>query len=167
MKTLLFSVGVLSLVVPRQVLACTCRELTLDEARAWADVVFSGTVLRIEYVETDGDWLFDDPRIVVTFRVSAYWKGEVGQTITLHTVSNRMSCRGYSFNQGENFIVYAKKGKAKQWFDGGGRRPTLKGIGILKPDDDILETNICSRTNRLANAENDLKALGQPKVAAK
>jgi hypothetical protein len=163
MKTLMLFLA-LALVVPSQVLACSCMEPKVQEVLKWADVVFTGEATKVQYVDAQGDKMFGERRIIVTFTVSGYWKGNVQKTITLHTVYNRVSCGGYFFKEGEKFIVYAKETVAKDWLEGEERRPTLQGVALLKPNDRILGTGLCTRTSHLENAEKDLKELGKPKV---
>lgn len=164
MRTLL--VIVMLALSGQQANACSCLEPKVKETLKWADVVFTGEAVKVQYVDAVGDKMFGERRIIVTFQVSNYWKGNVGATITLHTVYNQVSCGGYFFKEGEKFIVYAKKHKAKEWLNDGDRHQTLQGAAYPKPEDDILGTGTCARTNHLAGAAKDLKELGPPKVPA-
>jgi hypothetical protein len=76
-----------------------------------------------------------DP-VTVTFNVSRIWKGPDHKTLVVTTAREGASC-GYSFKIGEEYIVYAYG------------------------EDDELSANICSRTNSLVNAQEDLQALGE------
>ena len=169
MKTLFVCI-VLCILLSGQAFACSCFEPTISDAFKWADVVFSGEATKVQYVDDVGVGMFGERRIIVTFQVSTFWKGDVGETITLHTVYNRISCGGYFFKQGEKFIVYAKKERAEEWLGDGDFRPVLQGVGYPKPYFDILDTGLCTRTHRLADADvtGDLKELERlKKVPAK
>lgn len=73
--------------------------------------------------------------VLVTFDVDNVWKGPSGPQLTLATASDSASC-GYSFVAGEQYLVYAN------------------------PQDGQLATGLCSRTAPIANAADDLAALG-------
>ncbi len=75
-----------------------------------------------------------DP-IKVTFQVYTVWKGPVNQTITITTSRSGASC-GYTFEKGGEYLVYA---------DG---------------TENSLAVSLCSRTQHLVAAENDLVVLG-------
>jgi hypothetical protein len=76
-----------------------------------------------------------DP-VRVTFRVNTVWKGPQHTTLTVTTAQDSASC-GYGFKGGENYLVYA-----------GGF-------------EDDLQVNLCSRTQLLSGAQEDLVALGE------
>jgi hypothetical protein len=78
--------------------------------------------------------------LLVTFDVAQSWKGPVGPRLTLATSGSSASC-GFEFVPGEEYLVY---GYAQ---------------------DGQLHTGLCTRTAPLANAGDDLAALG-PGVAA-
>lgn len=78
--------------------------------------------------------------LLVTFDVDRIWKGPEGSSLTLTTSESSASC-GYEFVQGESYLVY----------------------GMAQ--DGRLTTNLCTRTVLLANAGEDLDALG-PGTAA-
>ena len=71
----------------------------------------------------------------VRFRVSRVWKGEIGSTATIDAPTHHMPC-AHGFDKGERYLVYAYGAGAK------------------------LSAGICSRTKRLKDAQEDLRALG-------
>ena len=46
-------------------------------------------------------------RTVVTFRVSAVWKGPSRNTLQVMSVARGVLCPGYEFKQGREYVVYA------------------------------------------------------------
>lgn len=107
--------------------------------------------------------MFGERRTIVHFRVAGYWKGDVSQTITLHTIDNQVSCSGYDFKKGQQYLVYGSRAKAMYWLGYGDRRPELQGVTYPKSDDEIFGTSICSRTGPLSAAR-DIAELGSPKI---
>jgi hypothetical protein len=184
MKILLAVLFALFISVPRLSLACTCTEQTVSEAFAEAEAVFMGKVASIKYLDDRSGWI-REPRVVVTFNVFAYWKGDVGRKIILHTYQEYSSCNGFNFEQGKEYIVYATKSPGNRWLNGGevapasnailsqsasGRpRPVLKGEGLPAMESDILGTHTCTRTTELNEKlkDSDFKFLGAPKPFAK
>lgn len=65
------------------------------------------------------------------------WKGTLGEDIAIRTLQTDAEC-GYSFEVGGEYLVYA----------------------LL--EDGALYTSICSRTNRLAAATDEVVLLGEP-----
>jgi hypothetical protein len=119
--------------------ACSCMAPRPPaEARDEADAVFTGTVTGIlqQPVQENSDQPF-----LVSFLVSQSWKGANGAELSVLTSGSSASC-GYSFNQGGQYIVYA----------------TMQ--------DGRLHTSLCSRTNALDQAAEDLAVLGQGSVPA-
>jgi hypothetical protein len=114
--------------------ACKCRPLTVDEARGEATAIFEGRVTK----------LADEPQVegrppagkLVTFSLVRTWKGlENEEIITLHTSESSASC-GYGFELDKSYLVYTQ--------------------GAL----DALTVTTCSRTRPMADANEDLAALG-------
>ncbi len=165
MKIQLFFVMLASLFIGQRANACSCIAASVQEARDWADVVFAGEVTKVQYVDAQSDKLFNEPRIIVTLKVSDAWKGDVQQTMTIHTTYNKVSCGGLIVKVGDKFLIYAKKLKAKDWLrNDDGKRP-LKGITLPKPDDNILEDGgACGRSGPVAYAQEDLKTFGKSRV---
>lgn len=140
--------------------ACTCMPPgpPLQELEK-ADAVFSGRVLTIEPQHPEAE---DAPiqgfvaRLRVTLEVDKVWKGlEEGEdgngngngngTVQLLTASQSAMC-GYSFTEGERYLVYAYRSRQQEDQDG----------------PEVLTATLCSRTAPLERAEGDLEALGEP-----
>jgi len=118
--------------------ACSCiRPPPPIEALEESTAVFSGTVLRVDRgLLGIGDFL---DGISVTFDVERSWKGVTEKTVVVETSSSGGLC-GYGFKESEKYLVYAHD---------------VSGS---------LQTTICSRTVLLANAQEDLGALGSGTV---
>ncbi|MBI2374823.1 MAG: hypothetical protein HYV07_12575 [Deltaproteobacteria bacterium] len=105
--------------------------MTPTDARNEADVVFIGTVEKIEPAK--GDPL---PEWTVTLRVQRPLKGELAKTVVVMTSQREVNC-GYPFVAGRQFVVYAR------------RRA-----------ENTLRVDACLRTRPLAWAAEDLRAFG-------
>jgi hypothetical protein len=77
----------------------------------------------------------------VTFRVSKVWKGPISATLAVTTARSGASC-GYEFESGRDYLVYAEG------------------------TDQGLTVSLCSRTQRLSEADEDLAILGDGIVPA-
>ncbi len=73
--------------------------------------------------------------LLVTFDLQQSWKGPEGRQLTIATGADSAGC-GVSFTQGEEYLVYGFAQEGQIW------------------------TSLCSRTAPLANAGDDLAALG-------
>jgi len=85
--------------------ACSCKELTPEESRDEADLVFAGTVTEIDrplFVLSSAD------PVTVTLAVSRAYKGEVATRMTLTTPLDGASC-GYPFVEGKEYLVFARR----------------------------------------------------------
>jgi hypothetical protein len=89
----------------------------------------------------EGEVISSADPIQITFSISDVWKGQVSETFVLTTPRDSASC-GYSFTLGADYLVYAYEGE------------------------NGLETNLCSRTTRLAADLEDLTTLGESTVPA-
>lgn len=119
---------------PSSAFACSCVSPPAPPAaRDNAIAVFSGQVTGIDAPTG----LSDGPgnAVHVTFAVSEVWKGPAEPTITVVTSGSSASC-GYEFTPGEQYMVYA---------------------GL---DDTRFTASLCSRTAPLAQAADDIRALG-------
>ena len=116
--------------------ACSCAPPGSSvEGLTIAAAVFTGKVVGFaEPISGFGPISSADP-IKVTFQVYTVWKGSVSQTTNISTARSGSSC-GYTFEKGGEYIVYAHG---------------------LEND---LSVSLCSRTQPLANAEDDLAELG-------
>jgi hypothetical protein len=157
-------------------LACTCSEQSVPDALEHADVVFAGTVKDVRMVDDAKDW---EPRVIVDFDVARVWKGEVGQSFTLHTNLEHSSCRGMGNSlakPGEVLLVYANSGAGAEWkgnAQGGARNAgsfTMRGdrrrvadrrlLNSVGDEDRVYTTDICTRTQRVRYAVEDFEQLG-------
>ncbi|HEY1037121.1 MAG TPA: hypothetical protein VGE62_00900 [Candidatus Paceibacterota bacterium] len=128
------------LLIPSGASACSCiMQPDLNEdALAGASAVFAGTFVSSTPVENGK---------VLTFDVSKTWKGPNTKTITAHTPNDSAAC-GWDPETGKEYLVYAYM--------------LNEQLETGTPGD--LHINLCSRTFLLADAENDLAALGEGKV---
>lgn len=115
--------------------ACSCIPPALPkESLEKSTAVFAGKVVDIDIPR--GLVVSSADPVKVTFDVSKVWKGPDYKTLVITTARDGATC-GYSFTQGDEYIVYTY------------------GEG------DKLSTGICSRTQLLANAQEDLEGLGE------
>ncbi len=75
--------------------------------------------------------------LYVLFKLSAVWKGELREDVAIRTYRDEAGC-GYYFEVGGEYLVYSSLHKG------------------------TLYTSICTRTNRLAAATDDVEQLGEP-----
>jgi hypothetical protein len=115
--------------------ACSCIRQTPAEGFADAEAVFSG---RIAEVKPNPD--SERGGFVITIEVLEAWKGVTEPIVKVSTAANSAIC-GYAFQVGRSYLVYASR-------DGG--RP--------------LRVSLCSRTQLLDEAKEDLKSLGKPSL---
>jgi hypothetical protein len=117
--------------------ACSCVPPgTPEQELKEADVVFSGEVIKIE--EGKLGWLSANSSspVSVTLEVKEAWKGVEENRVVIKTEQHSASC-GYEFEKDKEYIVYAEK-QGNDW-----------------------HVSLCSRTNILAEAGEDLKVLGE------
>lgn len=157
-------------------LACTCSEQSVPDAFEHADVVFAGTVKAVRMVDDAKGW---EPRAIVDFDVARIWKGEVGQSFTLHTNLERSSCQGLGSGlakPGEVLLVYAYSGTGAEWkgnAQGGARNAgsfTMRGdrrrvanrrlLNSVGDEERVYTTDICTRTQPVLYAVEDFEQLG-------
>jgi serpin B len=122
------------------VYACSCMPPGAPRAEmAQAAAVFAG---RVTDVKAPGGLIISsaDPT-TVTFAVSHVWKGPEESVLVVKTARDSASC-GFPFQTGQEYLVYA--------FDTGAE----------------LTTHLCSRTAFLADAREDLAALGEGQAPA-
>ena len=115
--------------------------------------VFTGEVVSEEYlgVNTDSSGHPTTAKaLVVKLKVTRWWKGDVSEEIHLYTSvrkypdgSSSEMAEDFRFRKGESYLVYAFSRDAH------------------------LETSGCSRTRKLAEAEEDLRELGEGKLPDK
>jgi hypothetical protein len=122
----------LAAVQPDCAYACSCLPSPPpDQALADATAVFSGRVTEKEILLNNAGTSFDR----VTFAVTRSWKEAAQPTLVVTTSGDSASC-GFFFEQGQEYIVYANEQEGQ------------------------LSTGLCSRTALLADASDDIAALG-------
>lgn len=122
-------------------LACKCRPLSVDEAKADAQVIIEGRVTKIatELASEGGP----PPGKLITLSIVRTWKGlENEEIVTVRTNESSASC-GYTFELASSYLIYAG--------------------GTL----DALSVSSCSRTRPMVEASEDLAALGAGIVPVK
>ncbi len=136
MRVLLLLLAVLlGLAQAQQAKACSCIRQTPEEGFATADAVFSGTIAEVKPNPDSERGGF-----LVTIEVLEAWKGVTEPIVKVSTAANSAIC-GYAFQVGRSYLVYASRD---------GSRP--------------LRVSLCSRTQLLDAAGEDLKSLGKPSV---
>ncbi|MCW8929408.1 MAG: hypothetical protein OQL19_04105 [Gammaproteobacteria bacterium] len=93
-----------------QAYACDKSNLSPVEAFKSADLIFSGKITNLRYLD-EIEKSQVEPRIIVTFKTEQFWKGHKQEEVLLHTTHNKGSCNGFVFNAGEKYLVYAVKQK--------------------------------------------------------
>lgn len=120
-------------IVPAGVSACSCAHTPSPaEATEKADAVFAGEVIGISD-EKDATGFVSK---TVHIQVNSVWKGPSQAVFKIATGAGGGDC-GYDFTLGKSYLVYAYK----------------KG--------EIYSTNICSRTQLIEQAGEDLSVLGK------
>lgn len=136
MRTLLSALLVVAsmtlLLAPTPARACSCMVSSLDEQIDQAATIFEGRVVSIEPAGSAEE---GPTMLRVTFDVVRGFKGRASETMVLTTADNSAAC-GYAFTKDETYLVYAH--------DAG----------------DSLGVGLCSRTQPIAQASEDLAKLG-------
>lgn len=119
-----------------QVHACSCAEpLPVEEAFERATHVFSGEVVDVIDPRAKQRYRSTADPVEVVVKVDRVWKGEVTARMSVSTALSSVSC-GYPFEKGESYLIYA----SDLW---------------------ETDTNLCSRTAKWSDADEDLFALGE------
>lgn len=135
----LFTVSTFLFAIPSSGYACSCvPQAPVQEALNQAEAVFAGKVIKIVQPKPDAQGVIStaDP-VQITFEVSQSWKGVSFKEVTIRTALDSASC-GFFFEADKEYIVYS-----------------------YKNGDNVLETNICTRTAELTTATEDLATLGK------
>ncbi|HJP71942.1 MAG TPA: hypothetical protein VJ975_09505 [Candidatus Limnocylindria bacterium] len=122
-----------------QVAACSCAQLSVEEAAANAQVVFAGTVADeqpvargdgpIKAIAATAPMPGQLGAVLYTFKVDGVAKGDVGDQIELLGGGDGASC-GMSFGLGERWLVFAS-------WDGAVHSTSLcSGNLLLAPDEE-------------------------------
>jgi hypothetical protein len=131
--------------------ACSCAGPRGDKALPTADAVFLGKVTAVQMLDPYSDTDGVEPRMLVSFEVSRYWKGSGAKQAQLQTFRNKWSCSGYHFATGREYLVVAH------------RNPPATAARF-PPSDVSLGVDICGATRPAAAAEEDLRLLGEGQV---
>jgi len=105
LKILIFTAFVATFLMATPPMAagmCSCTVDPVLSAERGAHV-YIVTATRVEFLDS----LRDDsrePRIIADFDVQASWTDSLFGTIRLHTVYNKMGCRGYWFREGGRYL---------------------------------------------------------------
>ena len=123
--------------------ACSCviPESPNDSLQK-SDAVFSGKAVKIEEKHQNDLAFSSMDSVLVTFDVDRVWKGENEASITIQTSPSSASC-GYSFEENSHYLVYANR------------------------NGDMLDVSLCSRTNLVSSATEDIGDLGIPNYEIK
>jgi hypothetical protein len=161
MKRALLVVALLALAPASIALACSCMRSTPAEALERSTAVFEGRVLEVTSFEErrdvtlEGGCLDDACReslsettesvevtgFAVRFSVTRRWKGVDTEEVVVRTARDSAAC-GFAFEVGQDYLVYAS----------------------AEDEAGTLSTGLCDRTARVADASEDLEALGTGEV---
>jgi hypothetical protein len=120
---------------PGCVFACSCAPPGPPKVELSQSVsVFAGRVTHIE--KPSGTIISSADPISITFQVSTVWKGPAYKTLVVQSARDSASC-GFPFEPGQEYIVYARGSETH------------------------LLVSLCSRTQPLADAGEDIGQLGQ------
>jgi hypothetical protein len=132
--------------------SCTCihtKEYTLQNEFNEADLIFTGTVIKIDTVHINSSELnFEQDEIWYTFKITDKFKGKKkNKTIRIRSgINNADDCK-YVFKMNESYVVYAN-------------HPLKEDF---KKDKSILETTNCTNTgeateNKIVEVKNLMKS---------
>ena len=82
------------------------------EALKLAVVVFRGAVLKSDALPMRPE-MRGRQRFVVTLRVTEYWKGNRGATVTLYDLSPGTDCMGAGLQPGKEYLIFASEEGAR------------------------------------------------------
>ena len=139
---------------------CGCTPLlSADTARAHADRVFVGRVLRIDTLVVSFTFLPADSALghQVVMEATQSWKGPVGDTVVVTGWSN-CSAFWYGARPGEQYLVYAT---TERGFEKTRVHRVAPGAAIVTPDS-LLMAGSCGRTAAFPLAAEDIRQLGPP-----
>jgi len=78
--------------------ACDCPSITVEAAKAGAEVVFRGRITALRDSKNDLGYfavLGRDTKKIAVFHVSRVWKGEVGETFEMPALEETTACWGF------------------------------------------------------------------------
>ena len=112
--------------------ACECEAPTQPKAFRRAAAVFVGRVIEVRDSNVpivEGA----DYSVAVKFRVGRYWKGGGQPELTIHTEQGVLSCNQFKFQEGEEYLVYAR-GKQLIVFAGCSRSAPLSDTDYIRDE---------------------------------
>jgi hypothetical protein len=125
-----------SFLSPSSASACSCAGIEpVEKAFNRAEAVFVGEVVEIKEVTTINGYQYKQ----ILFQVETVWKGDNKTQIIVQTAMSGASC-GIHFIKGSKYIVYAQSDEGS---------------------DNVLRTNICTRTSQWRADLEDLSVLGE------
>ena len=107
----LLTVGLLA---ARSAVPCIAKQTAPREALKLAAVVFRGTVVSSKLLSSRPE-MRARQRFAVTLRVSEYWKGNRGETVTLYDLSPGTDCMGASLRPGKEYLIFASEEGARDY----------------------------------------------------
>jgi hypothetical protein len=143
--------GIVFLLPPQYAYACSCGPVSVQRLLSSSEAVFSGEVVDLKRNQKDpapdpppdpADYEGAPPpapsyRVdMVSFRVSEVWEGPQRETLEVITERADGASCGYPFEEGQEYLVFAE-GKGEPF-----------------------ETGLCSGTQPLSKADEDLVLLG-------
>jgi hypothetical protein len=166
----LWYIAVASVLTAASTFACSCSFPDVPTAVRQADLVFRGTLVKVEYLdaqETRPHVVFKDRlasvprRFLATLEVAGVWKGRVSRTIVLHTREGASDCVGFWTEIGKEILVFANEGvvtpkepnvwRIPEWTD-----KVSVGQRIISP-------GVCTLGGEIKDVTDTLRRLGRPR----
>jgi len=143
----LITLFTLSMLVPDNVSACSCREVLPSEAYLHADVVALVRVEHVEMIDVDNpEFPFIDCVVHHVVTVVQSYKGNVTGTFNLESHSCDGASCGTMLRSGETYLIYVDKQKEQAYYP-------------LPNNDARYGIGLCHRYMQLANAGPDFDSL--------
>jgi uncharacterized protein YihD (DUF1040 family) len=147
---MILRVAALLLMAAGVCVSCDCREPNVKVKRAYAEIIFRGTIIEVKESRKPygPPWDFAG-RLgkTVVFSVSRVWKGTLGETFEMPALEETSACIGFErsyLNVGEDLLVYATRFRGSDF-----------------------ATSICGNHKLAKDAGNDFKVLGRGKEPTK
>ena len=142
--------SIIIILLSQNVLACNKAKYTFKESLANSDIIFSGKITNLRYLD-DIDQKKIEPRVIVTFQTNKVWKGNKTKEILIHTTHNKGSCNGFVFESGKEYLVYAVVQKRANNF-------LAKLFSKKEP---TVGVKLYGGTKSLSEAKNDIQKLNE------
>ena len=137
---------------------CSCIAGTLKQEISSAAMVFRGRVIDIAILPERKE----NPRSrqAVTFATSRWWKGLSSNKITVYVIAPGTDCIGASFDNGEEYLVFADAALSRDVFL---EHRFWYGWKDVLPEGEPFLTvnNFCDSTARVSLARKTLRRLGR------